>query len=446
MTDLQLATWPSIDEAPQMPEMAPLHAHRLRYKTLHAQVDTQLGERLDYTEIIHSLGTLDMNGIDVSAYEHSDRRPPGDDDIASLTSKLWAEIASYLNPAEAASLAIASITLYRRLGLRYFMPLDHPTNLSYKLTFLSGLDQAFPHHLLCIPCATYHRRTQEGNERLRPSHVLNPLFNCPNATNSVNPPPRHRITHGRLLPFTFVQLTMRSRRFGPRYGLTPDMLGRRWHRNDWSHTSRFHIHDGHLLMRIKCQRFAAPGLTPSGLRMLLYSREDYWPYFSSCSHWPDGELMSACKCALGHIPKGRQTGGFQGLEHRVKDRLAGQTFDPNALTTLCQFCRPMRRCPECPTEYLIEVKLCEDRTDGQFKHAIVVTRWTDLGDGTTPSGIEWGAINGTREDYDSFEHYAKRGIASIFEAAFTADTLPGQRVISLNPKRTKTREMANSWY
>jgi hypothetical protein len=445
-TDLRLAARSSIDEAPPMPELAPLHAHRLKYKELHGQVDTQLGERQDYTEIIHSLGTLDMNGNTGSAYEYNDHRPPGEGDIASLPPKLWAEIASYLNPAEAASLAIASITLYRRLGPKHFMRLDHPSNLTYKLTFLSGIDNTLPHHLLCIPCAIYHRRTQEGTERIKPSHVLNPLFNCPNARNVGNPPPRHRITHGRLLPFTFVQLTMRNHRHGPRYGLTPDTLGRRWQRDDWSHASRFHIHDGRLLMRVTSQTFAAPGLTPSAMRMLLYSREDYWPYFSACAHWRDGELMPACKCALDHIPKVRQTGGLQGLEHRVKDRIAGQIFDPNALTTLCGFCRPMRRCPECPTEYLIEVKLCEDRTDGRFKQAIVVTRWTDLGDGTTPGGIEWGAINGIREDYDSFEHYAKRGIASIFEAAFTADTLPGQRVLSLNPKKKKLGEKGNGWY
>jgi hypothetical protein len=97
---------------------------------------------------------------------------------------------------------------------------------------------------------------------------------------------------------------------------------------------------------------------------------------------------------------------------------------------------------------LIEVKLCEDRADGRFKQAITVTRWSDLGDGRTSNGIQWGAINGKRDDYHSFqhEHYAKRGIASIFEAAFTADTLPGQRVISLNPKMKKLGEKGHDWY
>ncbi|CAG7919918.1 unnamed protein product [Penicillium olsonii] len=454
-TDLRLAARPSVDEgppppmpAPPMPELAPLHAHRLKYKELHAQVDSQLGERRDYTEIIHSLGTVGVEDDVGEVYEHNDRRPPGEGDIASLSPKLWARIASFLDPAEAASLAIASITLYRRLGPRHFMALEYPENLPYKITFLAGLDRSLPAHLLCIPCARYHVRTQRGTERLRPTHVLNPLFNCPNSTNALNPPPRHRITHGRMLPFTFVQLTMRAHRFGPSYGLTPDTLGRRWQRDDWSHTSRFHVHSGRLLMRVTSQTFAAPGLTPSAQRMLLFSREDYWPYFSACAHWRDGELMPACKCALEHIPRPRSTGGLQGLEHRVKDRWAGDIFDPNALTTLCGFCRPMRRCPECPTEYLIEVKLCEDRADGRFKQAITVTRWSDLGDGKTPHGIQWAAINGKRDDYNSFqhEHYAKRGIASIFESAFTADTLPGQRVISLNPKNKKLGEKGHDWY
>lgn len=150
-TGLQLATQPSIDEATQMPEIAPLRAHRLKYKTLHAQFHTQLDERQCFTKIIHSLGTLDFNGVISSAYEHSEGAPPGKCDTASLPSNLWAKRASHLNLAEAGNLAITIITLYRRLGFRYFIPLDYPTNLSYKPDFLSSFDQAFPHHLLCIP-------------------------------------------------------------------------------------------------------------------------------------------------------------------------------------------------------------------------------------------------------------------------------------------------------
>ena len=450
--DLRIAALAESDEPPPpMPELAPLQAHRMKYQQDHALLDSQLGERRDYTTMIHSLGLLDSDDSYSPAQAEDDQRKPGEPDIAKLPSELWERIASFLDPDDSASLASASRTLYMRLGTDPFTKLQDPDNYTYRINFLVKLDHLLPHHLLCFPCGRYHRRTQEGLERLKPSHVVNPLFNCPHALNPLNPPPRSRITHGRTIPFAFVQLAMRAHRYGPKYGLQPADLGRRWERDGWSHTSRFHIHDGRLLMRVVSQTFAAPGLTLSAQRMLLYSREDYWPFFSACAHWRDGELMPACKCALEHIPKPRNTGGLQNLEHKVKDRISGTRFDPNSLVTLCGFCRPMRRCPECPSEYLIEIKLAEDTTSSRqavFKQAIVVTRWTDLGDGTSPTRPEWGSINGLRDDYDSFAHpnYAKRGIASIFEAAFTADTLPGQRVISMNPKRKKLGEEGHGWY
>ncbi|KAJ5086682.1 hypothetical protein NUU61_007989 [Penicillium alfredii] len=446
-TEVPLPPGPDLNKP--LPDPAPLQAHRLKYKQMHSQVDTQLGERRDYTTMIHSLGLLDPMDNSGPVEEDNENREPGEGDIAKLPRRLWAYIAWFLSPADAASLSLASITLYRRLGFNYFMVLDHPANYDYKMDFLAGIDRDLPRHLLCFPCGRYHRRTQEGTERLKPSHVINPLFNCPNAQNMLNPPPRHRITHGRTLPFSFVQLAMRAHRFGPHYGISVDSLARRWQRDDWSHSSRYLVHDGRLLMRVTSQTFAPAGLPPSSQRLLLHSREDYWPFFSACAHWRDGELMPACKCALNHIPKARDNGGLQAVEHKVKDRWAGRQHDPNALTTLCGFCRPMRRCPECPSEYLIEVKLTEDRSDPrnlQFRQAIVVTRWTDLGDGTTPNTIEWGAVNGQRDDYDSFQHYEKRAIASIFEAAFTADALPGQRIISMNPKQKKQGEKGHDWY
>ncbi|KAJ5899023.1 hypothetical protein N7495_003767 [Penicillium taxi] len=436
------------EEAPPLPGLAPLEAHRLKYKYAHEQMDTQLGEHRDYTTIIHALGMEEMDENSRPG-KNSENRPPGERDIGKLPRNLWLQIASNLNPAEAATLTLANKTLYHLLGTQYLMDLEKPSNREYRIDFLVGLDVHLPHHLLCFPCGKYHRRTQEGKERLKPSHVVNPIFNCPEATNSLNPPPRHRITHGRMLPFSFVQLICRANRFGPRYGLTPEAMARRWQRDGWSHTSRFLLHEGRLLMRVRSQGFAAPGQTVSQKRMLLHSREDFWPYFSSCAHWRDGELMPACKCALDHIPRPRETGGLQGIEAKLKDKTHGRVFDPNALTLLCGFCRPMRRCPECPSEYLIEVKLSEDKDDVRgsvFKQAIVVTRWTDLGDGTRPAGKEWASITGASDEYDSLKHYANRGIASIFEAAFTADTLPGQRIISMNPKGEKLGEKGHSWY
>ena len=439
------------EDVPPLPSLAPLEAHRLKYREINANKDTQLGESRDPTEMLHAIGVQDIDPADPYANAEFDTRPPGEPMIASLSPTLWAQIFEYLTPADQASLAFASKTFLSLLSLQDpWHALNDPSNHDYKADFLVTQDRQYPHHLLCFPCARYHRRTQEGHEKLQPANVVNPLFDCPNMRNPLLPPPRHRITHGRTIPFSFVQLVMRAHRFSPSYGLPAQSLSRRWRRDDWSHNTRFHIHRGHLLMRVISTCFADPGLPPSSQRLLLYSREDYWPYFSACAHWRDGELMNACKCALGHIPVPRDNSALQGLEHRAKDVMARRLHNPNALTTLCGKCRPMRRCPECPSEYLIEVKLTEDRADPRalrFRHAIVVTRWCDLGDGSSPRlSREWAACNGLLEGYDSFEMLGKRSISGIFESSITDDTLPGQRIISMNPKGKKLGEEGTGWY
>jgi hypothetical protein len=119
----------------------------------------------------------------------------------------------------------------------------------------------------------------------------------------------------------------------------------------------------------------------------------------------------------------------------------------------------MRRCPECPTEYLVELKLGEDKSEMdpsmRFKQIIVVTRWSDLGDGTMPTaeGGEWNSVVGQFEGdvmagpgrYNSFEKMGKRAISGIFEAQ-SGVTLPGQRLLSLNPKNEKQGEEGDDWY
>ncbi|KAL4958405.1 hypothetical protein BDW69DRAFT_153982 [Aspergillus filifer] len=447
------------ESIPPVPKLTPLAAHNAKYRHLHAQQDTQLGETRDHTAVIHAIGvqTFDTDS-DADGFNGRDTRPPGESLIASLPDDLWMMIAAeYLSPADGAQLALASRTLYTRLYPYPWRNLNKEEYTDERSDFLVSQDKYYPHHLLCFPCGKFHRRIKEGNETIQPAKVINPLFDCPNARNNLRPPPRHRITHGRTIPFTFVQLATRPKRFkNPLYGIPdPLTLSRRWRRDGWSHQSRFLVHNNRLLMRVTSHTFAEAGLPPSSQRLLLYSREDYWPYFSACAHWRDGDLMSACKCALGHIPASRRTEGLQGLEHRAKDMVHSRVHDPNALTTLCGHCRPMRRCPDCPSEYLIEVKLTEDREPGvgskpgRFRHAIVVTRWCDLGDGSSPRrSKEWAACNGDPggEGYDSFKVLGKRAISGIFESAFTDETIPGQRIISMNPRGKRLGEEGNSWY
>jgi hypothetical protein len=100
---------------------------------------------------------------------------------------------------------------------------------------------------------------------------------------------------------------------------------------------------------------------------------------------------------------------------------------------------------------MVEARLIEDTNDKEtpFKHAIVVTRWTDLGDGMNPyTSPEWTAINGTNVGegvYDSFTNVGRRAVGGIFESKVSGST-PGQRLLSLNPSNKKMGEDGSGWY
>jgi hypothetical protein len=188
------------------------------------------------------------------------------------------------------------------------------------------------------------------------------------------------------------------------------------------------------------------GMTAAAKRMLLFSRGDYTPYFSVCSHWKNGLLTSIPKCALDHIPFVPDSEVY--VMTQLKEKVVGKKSIGHV--NLCSRCRPMRRCPECPTEYLFELKLVEDKTvrnhsAERFKQALVVSRWSDLGPGRCPEDKEWAAIAGENDEYDSFVEIGRRAISGIFESAFT-DTIPGQRILSMNPKKVKADEIGGDWY
>ena len=77
-----------------------------------------------------------------------------------------------------------------------------------------------------------------------------------------------------------------------------------------------------------------------------------------------------------------------------------------------------------------------------FKHAIQVTRWSDLGDGSSPGASrEWAACCGYdelmgMERFDSFKEAErwKRTLNGLFEAE-TNNHLFLRRVVSLDPRR-----------
>ena len=460
---------PSLLQTPLQPDrpLAPLEAHREKYKLVHSAVDAQLGERRDHTELLHALGRTEaFDSEPESDGGGADSRPRGDAGVASLSPELWDIVTEFLDPLDGAYLAIASRTLHAKLEPRPFRVLDRPENRRAKLGFLVAMDARLPHHLLCFACAQYHRRLQPGAERWLPtaSQAAPPVYACPNARH--RPQPRLPITQGRSLPFALAQLVMRRERRGAAYGVPVERLTKRWAHGAWEHSPRVLVLKGRLVRRVSSQAFATPNLTASGKRLLLFSRDEYEPYWSVCAHWKHGEMAAVAKCALDHVPAGAREAGLLRLETRIKTELEGikgrHVAGGGSWASQCGECKPLRRCTECPTEYLVEVKLVEDRdqsktrlkaaaplgTTSLFKHALVVTRWSDLGEGKSPFEPEWAACAGTNEEpFDSFRVMHGRSLAAVFESAITEDKVPGQRILSLNPRgRRRTGDNEDSWY
>jgi hypothetical protein len=415
-------------------------------------LDKDTGERKDLTDMMHAFTfNEEMDTIDEKTYEvslnYDASRPDGTAMLSNVSPEIWLRVADFLSPLDVANTASTCRTLYTRLGNHPHKLLADPKNRAHRLNFLLAMDHKLPRHLFCFPCAQWHLRIQPGLETLKPHHVLNPLFDCPQQTNIHLPPPRIRISEGRMLPFAFVQLTRRSWAFGPEFGISHQTLARRWKDpySAWTHESMYHVTDqGQVMMRVRSQHFVEGGMTIAAKRLLLYSRGDYTPYFSVCSHWKDGLLTSIPKCALDHIPFAAQTEVYTQMKEKMGGRKAA------GMVNLCTRCRPMRRCPECPTEYLFEIKRVEDKTvkiqsPERFNQAIIVTRWSNLGAGRSTADKEWAAIAGENDTYDSFLEVGRRAVSGVFESAFT-DVIPGQRTLSMNPKKVKADEIGGDWY
>lgn len=154
--------------------------------------------------------------------------------------------------------------------------------------------------------------------------------------------------------------------------------------------------------------------------------------------------MKICKCTLTHIPQAPE---------RVRDQLrSGRGPDMSARNrnfsiSQCEDCRDIRRCPQCPTEYLVQIKMVESSLPTgrpTFKHAITVTRWSDLGNGSAPIlSREWASCAGYdvlagMEKFDSFKEAGKRLLNGTFEAE-TNNHLFLKRVVSLDPRRGQLR-------
>lgn len=429
--------------------------------TLHTQ---------DPTDMIHGLSIRDSSedlvgdDLEYGLWDENDPRLLAlrrrrEAMLSAVPRGIWEIIAAYLSPADTAQLALASKILLDKLGDQVFVALDHPENQSEKLQFLSHLDRRLPNHLLCFVCARYHRRIHPGLEKLPTAVSENPVVSCKAANLRISSSQRTKLTHSRILPYTFVQLPLRAHRFGQAYGVPADRMAREWTQNGsldgsgpprWRHSTRYLVDatTRHLLLRVRSHTFATPHLPPAGMRQVLYERAEYTPYFSVCAHWADGELLAVCKCALGHVPEVRPRGVAAQLQrgpHALAHDLV-HTQKAGDGARECSFCQPARRCPKCPSEYLVKITMVEDRNardpHALFRFALVVTRYVDLGDGSGPGrSPEWDAAIGKFDGYDSIAMVGKRSIMGTFESIANG-AVPGMPLLkNMNPKmRTGGRD------
>ncbi|KUI72143.1 hypothetical protein VM1G_07436 [Cytospora mali] len=417
----------------------------------------------DHTEMLHGLahresqdsmvdmarkrgGNLNDSGPELAAV-----RKRREEMLASVPLDIWILIGSYLGPSDRTHLSLTNKTLFANLGTRSLRTLNLPENHLEKIRCLRHIDRHLPSHLLCFLCARYHLRTNPGAEKPSSSYTQNPVFICPASKTSILP--RTRLAHPRTLPYAFVQLVMRAAKYGPAYGISPETLSRGWkdHESGWTHRTTYQVNHGRLLLRVRSQAYAPPSMTPAGMRHLLYERGEYMPYFSVCAHWREGVLMDVCKCALSHVPEPPRSLGDQlkkGPHWAASQMAHSGRAGGNSLCRECVFCQSARRCPRCPSEYLVKVSLVEDKEDPvqRFKYAIVVTRWCDLGDGSGP-GIspEWDAINRIGGGYESFEHVGRRSMMGVFESKFSG-VVPGAGLMSMHPVDSKGRGEDDTWY
>ena len=346
--------------------------------------------------------------------------------LLRVPTELWLLIVDSLDPCSAASLACVNRQTSRLLGAEVWKALNEPSNRSHKVRFLQFSEHAFPKHVLCHACGIYHPRRNFGKDhRLLQSTTITTSAKNSVAQNCARSEliPSVRLTFDVALPFTLAHLVTQRQRHGnsSEWGIPLSVLSKSWSpaisdwttTAEWFHRAKFVIDKrGHLLMKVSSTFWTAADLTDCERRLALSCRKDYTANYSTCPHEALGSrLFRICECALGHIPSTKSSlSGSKGPK--------GTPFTPPQRMGAggCATCLPLFRCLVCPTEYKIGVQLKEFRIGRgalAFRHAIVVTRWSDLGDAWAPYSPEWracGSLGGSAvTDESDWEFFKVKG-------------------------------------
>ena len=356
---------------------------------------TATGETKGTSEAEEEQAALDSR-VSRQSLNTVDDRPFTPSILSTLPREVWLYISGYLEPQDAASLAFVNRETADRLGPFFWSPLKLPSNHAARAVFLEPMESKLPDHVLCKLCAIYHARHDPSKRRdrevLRSLHDYNEKPLLATHCNSKAALPSTRITVDCVLPFHLAKLAMSTEHPPAPRRMLAAGLNRTWTPDNsvwadiasswtvdptWKHRARFAIskpaqpnQPSQLLMKVTSTYYPRPNLTASEQRLILSCRKDYTANYTTCAHEAKGYILfKACKCALGHIPSGRDAG----------------------LASQCSWCRPVYKCVLCPSEYLIQIKLVNQGP--RFCHALVVTRWTNLGECRSFEDPEWAACS-----------------------------------------------------
>lgn len=287
-------------------------------------------------------------------------------------------IASFLPTSSAAALALCSRSLNRVLGTQYWEKLRE-THQEGREEFLWLLEKDLPDYIFCQRCAKLHRPDSRGAVEVDLS--LGQQRPCFEADMSA-----HTIWYYRdRLRFEHVQIAMKQHRLG---------LNSSIHVDHQSHTETYESgspygHQVSFNARIVSNTFLVRAQD-----RLLIPADEVVPslpieFLAICPHLPDmwlyhDELSEALRCRLSHL------------------------HDQHP----CAKCDGLKQCRYCPTEYQIDQK-----SFGKRGNVIFITRWLDLGAGSTHLDPKWrshvweAASVGTDKAFE----FAAGSIRAVFE-------------------------------
>lgn len=279
-----------------------------------------------------------------------------------LPPELWLDIIEFLSPASAASLTYTYRWMYNQYGERPCSILKLPGHEQDKLELLSYLDADLPKHRLCHPCAIFHRRKSlRAEQKEVKANYRGCWIGCERRAGQT------KLGTGYSLTWPSIRSVMRACRFGPEYGMPLDVLARVWENDDgWKHRAEPSIVNGRLLMKVQ-----------SALPVDWATESIFKNRISDIMrHSWLGCLQEMVKCALRHIRSDES--------YTIGDCL----------------CKGLRRCPKCPTEYMIETKRTSNISGDMrqsmeargVQHVLIVTKWMDYGEGKSPLSPEWQAL------------------------------------------------------